>query len=145
MTRSYDWPERMMKALNDSRDTLFAWGSHDCALFACDIAQIVCGIDFASALRGRYETGLGAARVLKRFAGGGLEEAAEKIASDNDCLEITPLTAQRGDIMLAKVLVSDGVLRDSLGICVGERIAFASKRGFVQLPLTEARRAWRVS
>ena len=144
MTRFYDWPEQMMKALTARRNMPFSWGSHDCALFACDIAQIICGIDFAAGLRGRYETSLGAARVLKHFAGGGLEEAAERIASDSDCLEITPLTAQRGDIILAEVLVSDGILRDSLGICLGEHIAFASERGFVQLPLTSARRAWRI-
>ncbi len=143
MTRSYDWPERMAKALDNCRSTPFSWGSHDCGLFVCDITQIICGIDFAADLRGRYKTSLGAARVLKRFAGG-LEEATEKIMHDNDCLEVKPLTAQRGDIILAKVLVSDDMLRDSLGVCLGERVAFASERGFVQLPLIEARRAWRI-
>ncbi len=144
MTRPYDWPERMAKVLNNCRGVSFAWGSHDCALFACDVAQSVCDIDFAEGLRDHYETPLGAARTLKRFAGGGLEEAAEKIARHHDCPEVIPLTAQRGDIILAEVLISDGLLSDSLGVCLGERVAFATKQGFTQLPLTKARRAWRI-
>jgi len=143
VTRPYDWPERMAKALDNHRGVSFAWGSHDCALFACDVAQSICGIDFAEDLRNRYKTAIGAARTLKRFVGGGLEEAAEKIACDHNCPEITPLTAQRGDIVLAEVLVSDGLLSDSLGVCLGERVAFATSQGFVQLPLAKARRAWR--
>ena len=144
MTRPYDWPERMAKALDNHREVSFAWGSHDCALFAGDVAQSICGVDFAEGLRNRYKTALGAARVLKRFAGGGLEQAAEKIARDHDCPEIAPLTAQRGDIVLAEVLVSDGLLSDSFGVCLGERVAFATSKGFVQLPLAKARRAWRI-
>ncbi len=141
--RPFDWQSRMSRALAARRETPFAWGRHDCALFACDVAEAVCGIDFAAPLRGRYGTKRGAYAVLDDFAGGGLEQAAEKIASDHGCAEVAPLMARRGDIMLAEISV-DGAPGVALGICVGERIAFAAGRGFAQLPLVKARRAWRV-
>ncbi len=141
--RPFDWQSRMSRALAARRETPFAWGRHDCALFACDVAEAVCGIDFATPLRGRYGTKRGAYAVLDDFAGGGLEQAAEKIARDHGCAEVAPLMARRGDIILAEIPV-DRASGDALGICLGERIAFAAERGFVQLPLVKAHRAWRV-
>ncbi|MCZ6523770.1 MAG: hypothetical protein O7A68_07890 [Alphaproteobacteria bacterium] len=143
MMRPFDWQSRMAEALAARRESPFAWGRHDCALFACDVAEAVCGIDFAASLRGRYGTKRGAYAALKRFAGGELEKAAERIARDHGCPEVAPLMARRGDIVLAEIAI-DGGSSDALGICLGEWIAFAAGRGFVQLPLTKARRAWRV-
>ena len=125
------------------RNSPFRWGRHDCAIFACDVAEVVCGIDFAEPLRGKYATKRGAYAALKRFAGGGLEQAAERIARDHGCPEVAPLMARRGDIVLAEIAI-DGGSSDALGVCLGEWIAFAAGRGFVQLPLMKARRAWRV-
>ncbi len=141
--RPYDWQSRMSEALAARREAPFVWGRHDCALFACDVAEAVCGINFAASLRGRYGTKREAYAVLDGFAGGGLEQAAEKIARDHGCPEVAPLMARRGDIVLAEIAI-DGGSSDALGICLGEWIAFAAGRGFVQLPLTKARRAWRV-
>ncbi len=143
MMRPFDWQSRMSRALAARRETPFAWGRHDCALFACDLAEAVCGIDFAAPLRGRYGTRREAYAVLDDFAGGGLEQAAEKIARDHGCAEVAPLMARRGDIILAEIPIA-GASGDALGICLGERIAFAAERGFAQLPLVKARRAWRV-
>ena len=143
MIRPPDWQERMIKALKLKQSLPFSWGSHDCALFACDIVQAICSVDFALLFRGKYETEKEAHKVLKAFAGGGLEQVIEKLAKEHDCKEVPILKAQQGDIMLAEVLTPGDVFRDSLGICVGERIAFASKKGLVQLPLSSAKRAWR--
>ncbi len=145
MTRPPDWQSRMAQALKTRRERPFAWGRHDCGLFACDIAEAISGVDLAAALRGRYSTRRGAFRALKSFAGGGIETAIEKIAKDHGCAEVPPLMAQRGDILLAEVLVHSEVLEDSLGVCLGETAAFAAAQGFVQLPIAQARRAWRVS
>lgn len=145
MMRPFDWQERMIDAINARRDTPFAWGRHDCALFACDVAQAICGVDFAAGLRGRYATERGAYVALKRFAGpnaknGGLEAAAEKIAANHGCPEVPPLMAQRGDIVLM-----DSELGAVLGVCVGETIAKAGvETGVEFVPLAAARRAWRV-
>lgn len=144
MTRPFDWPERMIDAIAARRDTPFAWGSQDCALFACDVAKAVCGVDFAAPLRGRYSTGIGAARVLKSFAGSdakecGLEAAVEKIAAGHDRPEVAPLMAQRGDLVLLDTLAGP-----ALGICIGEHVATAGPEGVALLPLADVTRAWRV-
>ena len=128
-----------MAALRAKRGEPFAWGRNDCATFACDIAEAVCGVDFAAPLRGRYHTRLGAARGLKRVAGGGFEEATVKLAQQHNLAEIAPLMARRGDLVLI-----DTDIGPALGICVGESIASAGPEGVALVPLSGARRAWRV-
>ena len=60
-----------------------AYGDDDCSLWPCDIILADCNIDLAKPLRGKYKTKLGAYRALKKFAGGGLVEAAIKLAMIN--------------------------------------------------------------
>ncbi len=139
MGRPHDWPSRLLEVVRARRETPFAWGRHDCALFACDAGAAVCGIDFASGLRGRYRSQRGAMRALRRFAGGGLEQAAEKIASEHGCPEVPPRMARRGDIVLM-----DSDQGPVLGVCVGRAVAKAGAvRGLEYVPLALARRAWR--
>lgn len=142
MTRPFDWQSRMAEMLKSCMRTEFVWGEHDCALFACNVAQSVCGIDFADPLRGRYSTKHEAYKVLKNYAGGGLTEAVEKIAATYNCAEVPILMARRGDIVLGKVEVVEG-FGISVGICLGEKIAFAASIGFLQKPIDLDYRAWR--
>ncbi len=147
MVRPPDWQSRMASALAERRKASFVWGHHDCVAFASCIAEAICGIDFMSAFHGRYKTKIGAYRILKKYAGGGLEEGTVKLAAEFGLLEIVPRMAQRGDIVLAEIPIGayeDNVTVDSIGVCLGERIAFAGPQGFVQIPIVKARRAWRV-
>ncbi len=121
------------------RGRSFQWGVHDCCTFACDVIRDAGGVDYAAPFRGRYRTAAGAARVLRRFAGGGLEAAAEKIAQDNGLEEVPPLMAQRGDFVLL-----DAAEGPALGVCLGATFIAAGPAGAVTLPLKRARRAWRV-
>jgi hypothetical protein len=121
------------------RDRSFQWGVHDCCTFACDVIHDAGGVDYAAPFRGRYRSAAGAARVLRRFAGGGLEAAAEKIAQDNGLEEVPPLMAQRGDFILL-----DAAEGPALGVCLGATFIAAGPAGAVTLPLKRARRAWRV-
>lgn len=59
--------------LRVARARPFAWGRHDCALFAADWVLNETGHDPAAAWRGRYRSEAGAARAIE--AAGGLEEA----------------------------------------------------------------------
>ncbi len=121
------------------RGRSFQWGVHDCCTFACDVIRDAGGVDYAAPFRGRYRSAAGAARVLRRFAGGGLEAAAEKIAQDNGLEEVPPLMAQRGDFVLL-----DAAEGPALGVCLGATFIAAGPAGAVSLPLKRARRAWRV-
>ncbi len=138
MTRRCDFAERLLATLGECRDRPFAWGRNDCALLACDLVMAATGVDYAAPLRGRYRTAAGATRVLRRFAGGGLEAAAEKIARDNGLEEVPLLMAQRGDFVLL-----DDTEGPALGVCLGSHIVAAGPAGAVLRPLAAARRAWR--
>ncbi len=133
-----DFAERLADGLAAARDRPFAWGRHDCALFACELVGAATGVDYAADFRGRYRSAAGAARLLKRFAGGGLEAAAEKITRDNGLEEVPPLMAQRGDFVLV-----DETAGPALGVCLGSHIVAAGPMGAVLRPLDAARRAWR--
>lgn len=56
------------------------WGRDDCCLWVCDLIADATGADLAKPLRG-YRSRIGAARRLKAFAGGGIVEAAVKLAA----------------------------------------------------------------
>lgn len=140
LERFEDWPSRLARFVESARGRKFAWGSHDCALFAADAIIAMTGEDLAFGLRGRYATQMGAAKALKRFAGGGLEETAEKIAAKWELQECPPLRAQRGDGVLF-----DGEAGPTLAVCVGEKLAAPSLNdGLAFLPLAVGRRAWRI-
>ncbi len=138
MAENHKFMERLFDLLLARRTRVFQWGENDCALFACDLVEAATGMDYAAPFRGRYRTAAGAARALRRFAGGGLEAAAEKITQDNGLEEVPPLMAQRGDFIL--VDVTEG---PALGVCLGETLVAAGPAGALTLPLKRARRAWR--
>jgi cell wall-associated NlpC family hydrolase len=138
MTKTDGFLERLFDAVAARRGRPFQWGAHDCCLFACDVIRDAGGVDYAAPFRGRYRTAAGAARVLRRFAGGGLEAAAEKISRDNGLEEVLPLMAQRGDFVLV-----DETGGPALGVCLGSHIVAAGPAGAVLRSLAAARRAWR--
>lgn len=138
-----DFAERLLAVLEERRDRPFAWGRNDCALFACDLVEAATGVDHAAPLRGRYRSAAGAAWALRRFAGGGLEAAAEKIAKSNGLREVPPLMAQRGDIVLLDEAPGPAPDNPCLGVCLGAHVVAAGPAGAVLRPLVAGRRAWR--
>ncbi len=139
MPKPYDFAERFFAAVAARRDVPFKWGVNDCALFACDVIREATGADHAAPFRGRYKSARGAVRVLKEFAGGGLEETAEAITRAGGMAEVPPLTAQRGDFILAETEAGP-----ALAVCLGARAALVGESGMVTYPPPAWRRAWRV-
>ena len=142
--RREDWPTRLVNFIAKAQRLSFSWGEknggHDCGLFAANAIEEMTGRDPASWFRGRYSTKIGAYRALKKFSGGGIEEAACRISDENNFPEIPVLTAQRGDLVL--LCTREG---HALGICVGAHIACARPGfGLTYISLSHAERAWRV-
>jgi hypothetical protein len=120
LTNLYDAIERF-------RHTPFAWGEHDCALFAANVLLAYTGEDFATVFRGRYKSKSGAYRVLKPY--GGLSGYITSIFKPK------PIKmAQRGDL----------VMKDNcVGICLGRVSAFVYEvNGLVFLPTLTMDKAW---
>lgn len=139
--RYSDWQTKLANYLRDLRDKPFAWGVHDCALFACNSVELITGRDPAAPFRGLYNDKRSAYIALKKFAGGGLAETAEKIGINMGFPENAPNFQQRGDVALC-----DNGGEDALGVIdlTGRYVMIAGEHGMVRKPLDCVKRSWRV-
>lgn len=126
--------DRLRALLADRRARPFAWGVHDCCLFAADAIEALLCIDPAAPLRSTYATERQARRVLGSM--GGLQGVATRVLG---APLRAPLLACTGDVGL----VRDGA-RELLGVCTGEHWTVPAARGLGLLPMGNARFAWRV-
>jgi hypothetical protein len=133
--RREDWPERLAAVIEAAQQRPFAWGRHDCCLFAADVVLELTGQDFAAPFRGRYATALGSKRALSRYGQGTIARTVETLLGEG----IAPLAARRGDVVLA-----DTEMGPALGVCVGAVALFAAPKGLAARDLTACRLAWRV-
>jgi len=130
-TRLPDWSTRLQAIVALRLSTPFAWGAHDCVLFAADCVRAVTGVDPAAGMRGRYVTERQARRLLRQRGG------LARLAAAHLGPEVSPLLAQRGDIGLCE---HEG--RVLLAVCNGDHWLAPGPQGLGHLE--RARRAWRV-
>lgn len=141
LRRLPDWPSRLTAHLAEARSRAFAWGDFDCCLFVADGLLAMSGEDLAAGLRGGYSDKLSAYRLVKQEGGAGLEELADKIFLAAGGASVGPLYARRGDPVLVETESGPALGLVDLS---GYRVAVAAPSGFLLLPLSEGRRAWRV-
>jgi len=134
--RFEDWPSRLFALVEARKQTPFAWGSHDCCLFACDAVQAMTGTDPAAPLRG-YESKEEAEALIAEY--GTLEDLVADRCREMNFAEQTPAKAQRGDLALF-----DNAGAPALGVCLGAEVAFPGRDGLVFHPVGNCRRSWRV-
>lgn len=135
--RRDDWYSRLSTYVEDVRRKPFAYGDHDCALFAAGAVLAMTGIDPAAGLRGKYKTLGGGLRRLKKL---GFANHAELAASMFE--EIHPSHAHIGDI--AAIDLSGGAI--ALGVVQGARIFVLrpDHQGMATVDLLTASKAFRV-
>ena len=132
--RREDWPLRLNAALESARARAFAWGEHDCCMFAAGVVRELTGEDFAAPFRGAYAERDGAGLILAEQGGvEAITTAALGAPLDN------PRFAQRGDVVLIET--EEGM---ALGICDGVNAWLPGVRGLVHRPMPHWRAAWRV-
>ena len=134
--RHYDWPEKLFDIIGAAKRSTFKWGSNDCALFACDCAKAMTGVDHAANFRGKYKTERGALTSLKKIEG---VETLSQLADKYLGAKIGLSHARRGDV----VLISVGS-RDVLGVVAGNCAVFLTLGGIRTVSLRECTCAWRV-
>ena len=131
-----DWPARLDRFLQERRERPFAWGQHDCCLFALDWIEEATGRRLAE-VRGLYRDADGAAALLReRWNTGDLTALATRLLGDP--LSV-PLLAGRGDLLAFQY--GEQVW---LGLCAGPVGVAPGKCGLVTVPLARAVAAWRV-
>lgn len=132
LIRLPDWAGRLAALVSRAHSEPFAWGRHDCCLWAADAVQATTGVDLATDLRGGYTDARGAYRRLTAI--GGLRGAAARAGA-----LVAPLRAWAGDVGLVRF---DG--RPMLAVCQGEVWLCAATRGLAAVPLAAASFAWGV-
>ncbi|KKM85647.1 hypothetical protein LCGC14_1286970 [marine sediment metagenome] len=139
--RFEDWTIRLDAYLIWVQEESFSWGSNDCVLFACNVVHELTGTDLAKKFRGKYHTKAGAYSALKKFAGGGLEALAVKIAAQYEMEEVPVRMAQRGDIVLLEATEGPTLAI----VCLdGVNVTAPGPTGLVRWPVDKGSRAWRV-
>jgi hypothetical protein len=133
--RLADWPDRLAAILQARQNAPFAWGQHDCALFAADVAEALTGSDPAATLRGSYSTDAEAEAVCPA----GLEAAAAALLQAWGAPDVPPRLAQRGD--LALVVWGN---QPTMGVVVGDRVLAPGLDHLRSVPLAAALRCWAV-
>jgi len=140
LQRRPDWEPRLIATIEAACEVSFSWGTHDCFSFACNCAEAMTGVDLAAPFyRGKVNSRTQAYGRLKRYAGGGLQEAVDKIARSHGMAEVMVTRARRGD--WAMMLTPDG---DALGVVLGNKIYIPAERGIHGWLVHGCHAAWRV-
>ena len=113
----------------------FAWGAHDCALFAAACIEAQTGVDLAADVRGRYASARSALRLLRKQ---GYRTYGDFMAARLP--ERPAAEARYGDIVTVKASRRG----DALAVCVGVDLRIPASTGLAILKLTDAVRAFRV-
>jgi len=147
LTRIDAWPQALAAYEKAESHREFVWGHRDCVLVGLRIAEIILRISCTAGISGTYSTARGAAKMmLKLYGAKCLEDACVSFAATWGDIEISPALAQRGDLVLADMLIPGGASAPSLGFVgvSGRDGRFAAPVGLSKSPLTLCRRAWRV-
>lgn len=131
--RHEDWPARLTRYIDAHRATPFAWGEHDCVLFAAGWILEATGRDPIADLRGRWTDDRSALRLIAEL------ETLRNWCESRLGESVSCALARRGDVALVEF---DG--RSSLGVVVGEHVALAGVERMEFVPLDTARMAWHV-
>lgn len=112
--RLYNWETRLASYLARVSREGFAWGRHDCALFAAGGVEAVTGVDPAAAWRGRYGSLAEGLRLIR--------EAGFHDHIDAAIQRHPPVP--RGQVMLGDLAIVPTSLgeRAALGIAQGEMV-----------------------
>lgn len=139
MSRKPNWPALLEHTINAARQKEFAWGTHDCCMFAADCALAITGSDPASGVRGTYTTEQGAGVIIAEA--GGLHKYVQAVAAGLGWTRCKPTQARRGDWLL---YTPETTRKPCLGVCVGALGAFASRSGLAFVQVSNCSNAWRV-
>jgi hypothetical protein len=117
----------------------FAWGEHDCILFAAGWVREVCGQDPARQWRRRYADEASAKACLEQA--GGMLQAIEGAIVPLGWRRMQPEAISAGDVALIDLPGHDG--KEAVGIVAGRRkVALLTRRGLVVAPVPVLA-AWR--
>lgn len=129
-----DWEQRLHALTLERLSTPYEWGVNDCALFAADAVLAMTGKDPMAEFRGRYDSQIGALRLISDM---GKDSLGDAVATMLD--EIEPARLSRGDVGLF-----DGVEGPFLAIVQGVSAVAPGADGLTHVKTVTALRGFRV-
>ena len=145
MTRVPDWQTKLADFIHSRLRTPFAWGSQDCALFACDCVKLMTEVDLAEDFRGKYTDARSAIAVIRNYAAGAIDALAEKKAAEFGLPAIDVNMASRGDVVL---ILQDTDPENMLALGIvgmdGRSAACAGPDGLRFVPRSSWLKAWKI-
>lgn len=136
--RPANWPTLLDAEIRAARAQAFAWGRHDCFLWAARVVRRLGGPDLAADV-GAWHDEASAMAAIGRW-GGDLEAGLVKKCAGLGMQEVPPALAQRGDLVVLAI-----PRRPPLAaICAGRDALAPGPAGLGALPMRLASRAWAV-
>lgn len=132
--RTRGWELRLIEHIKASRSIPFAWGSHDCALWAAKTYDVLCETRLVETLAPTYTTAEGAVAFMSEHGWTTLADTAEEVTG------YAPLTyateAWRGDLLFIPTIISDQTpwVGGALLICDGVSVLGPDTEGLRSLP-----------
>ena len=134
--RVNDWVGVLGRYIAENSSGKFAYGVRDCCLFSAGAVKALTGVDVMADVH--YSNARGAVREIRRF--GGVDEAVRSVMSKAGFEEVHPLTAHRGDVVVADIpKPAAGIVSTD-----GWYAIFITPTGIGRVPLSHCRLAWRV-
>ena len=147
MGRHSQWELRLSSYFAEVANKPFAWGEHDCSLFAAGAVAAMTGEDFAADYRGTYSDADGAKAVLAQLGVKSLRSFVNQKLGKSKHIAF----AKRGDVV---------IYNGALGICCGSFSRFVGSVdeagvsfpadgseggvGLVPIPTRSCQRCWEV-
>lgn len=134
-----NWPTLLNQAIEERRESVFAWGVHDCCMMASDIIRAFSGVDPAAGFRGRYSDEAGARALIAEY--GSLEQLVDSVTGLRGWAHVDVRSSRRGDLVFYPNYFSGD---PALGVCIGVNSIFPDLKGIAARPTLDCKRAWRV-
>ena len=131
--RRRDWVSRLLETVESAQGRPFAWGQHDCCLFAARCIDAMTDSKWAIDLELWYWDEATALAYIE--SEGSIRASVSRRFGD----PVPPLLARRGDIVLV-----DSPIGEAVTVCVGPSLVGAAPSGLTVLPLSAGLCAWRI-
>ena len=127
------WVDFLFATIEKVTTESFAYGKNDCCLFSARVVDAMTGTDYAQKLAEMYHDERSALAYINSF--GSIQEAVKDWLGEPTNLAFV----QRGDVVLFN---NEG--RETLGICIGDRIVSVAETGVAYVSMEQAICTWKV-
>jgi hypothetical protein len=141
MKRKKDWVYHFARYVNSQAYKEFEYGYYDCAIFVLGAVKAMTGKDLLKDKSIKYRNLKEAVEIIKRY-GDSYKEATANFAKNAGLIEIQPLNANKGDIVLVEDISGEYIL--GLVDLDGWRCLVLSSTGLNHIALDKAILAWRI-